>query len=102
MQLVNEIAGGQQVQSFHILINEIPDEWIRESILKQIAKLQQLMEELQLRNNINEQLLKDALSFTQQMINQVTKSQTNHFNYQSPGSQQQRETGSKGFFDTRA
>lgn len=102
IQLVKDIAGVQQDQSFRIMISEIPDVKMRESILKQITTLQQLMEELQVRNNINEQLLKDALSFVQQMINQVTKSKNNQYNYQSPGSQQPTETGGRGFFDTRA
>ncbi|WP_053360846.1 flagellar protein FlgN [Bacillus sp. FJAT-27251] len=67
-----------------------------------IDTLKELMAELQEKNKVNEQLLKDSLNFVQHMIGQVAHSGQRHFNYQSPLSPQKTQAGSRAFFDTKA
>ena len=88
--------------TFIEFVNTLPDEEIRKKLSSQFTTLQQLTIELQSKNKINEQLLKDSLSFVQHMIDQVTHSKQRQFNYQSPLNPQPSQTSSRGFFDTKA
>lgn len=88
--------------SFSQFVEQIRDAGTRNNLQLQLKTLQQLMGDLQAKNKINERLLKDSMSFVQHMIEQVTKSKQQHFNYQSPLGQQKSPTSSQGFFDTKA
>ncbi|PUB14680.1 flagellar protein FlgN [Paenisporosarcina sp. OV554] len=88
--------------SFSQFVEQLPCDSTRSKLQSQLERLQQLMVELQAKNKINERLLTDSMSFVQHMIEQVTKSKQQHFNYQSPIGQQKSLTSSQGFFDTKA
>lgn len=88
--------------SFRQFVDTLTDDLTRKKLTTQFYTLQQLAIELQSKNKVNEQLLKDSLSFVQYMIDQVTHSQQRHFNYQSPLRPQNSQTSSRGFFDTKA
>ena len=101
-QLVESLLEENSSRSFSQFVEQIPEASIRNSLQLQLKTLQLLMGELQAKNKINERLLKDSMSFVQHMIEQVTKSKQQHFNYQSPMGQQTSPTSSQGFFDTKA
>ncbi|MGB5944787.1 flagellar protein FlgN [Paenisporosarcina sp.] len=101
-QLVESLLQKHSSQSFSQFVELLPDESVKNTLHSQLETLQQLMVELQTKNKINERLLTDSMSFVQHMIEQVTKSKQQHFNYQSPLCQQKSQTSSQGFFDTKA
>lgn len=101
-KLVDSLLEKHPALSFSQFVEQIQDAGTRENVQIQLKTLQQLMRELQAKNKINERLLKDSMSFVQHMIEQVTKSKQQHFNYQSPLAQQKSPTNSQGFFDTKA
>lgn len=101
-KLVANVLQKHPSLSFSQFVEQIPEASTRNSLQLQVKTLQQLMGELQAKNKINERLLKDSMSFVQHMIEQVTKSKQQHFNYQSPMGQQKSPTNSQGFFDTKA
>ena len=101
-QLVEGLLEKHPTHSFSQFVEQIPEASTRNHLQLQLKTLQQLMGELQAKNKINERLLKDSMSFVQHMIEQVTKSKQQHFNYQSPMGQQKSPTNSQGFFDTKA
>lgn len=88
--------------TFIQFIDAFSDEDRQKKLTVQLKTLQQLMVELQSKNKVNEQLLKDSLSFVHHMINQVTDSKQQQFNYQSPLRQQPSQLNGRGFFDTKA
>ncbi len=88
--------------TFIQFVDILPDDLSRRKLTSQLNILQKLTLELQSKNKVNEQLLKDSLSFVQYMIDQVTHSKQRHFNYQSPLRPQNSQTCSRGFFDTKA
>ena len=102
MKLVNTLLEKHPTLSFSQFVEQIQEAGTRENLQIQLKTLQNLMGELQAKNKVNERLLKDSMSFVQHMIEQVTKSKQQHFNYQSPLAQQKSPTNSQGFFDTKA
>jgi hypothetical protein len=102
VKLVDSLIEKHPKLSFSQFVEQTQDAGTRENVQIQLKTLQQLMGELQAKNKINERLLKDSMSFVQHMIEQVTKSKQQHFNYQSPLAQQKYQSNSQGFFDTKA
>lgn len=102
VQLVDKVLESHPNVTFREFLAGISDRELRVQLESQLNTLQGLMTELQMKNKLNEQLLKDSMNFVHQMIDQVTQSQKQQFNYQSPQSQQKSESSSHGFFDTRA
>lgn len=88
--------------TFSQFVAQLPDEIMKKRLGTQIETLQELLAELQVKNRINERLLIDSMSFVQHMIDQVTKTKQQNFNYQSPMGQPKSQTGNRGFFDTKA
>lgn len=88
--------------TFSQFVAQLPDEIMKKRLQTQIETLQELLVELQAKNKINERLLIDSMSFVQHMIDQVTKTKQQNFNYQSPMGQPKSQTGNRGFFDTKA
>lgn len=101
-QLAAELRQENPNLSFNQFVDGIPDELMRRKLQAQIKTLQQLLEELQVKNKVNERLLLDSMTFVQHMIEQVTKTKQQNFNYQSPMGQQPPQTSNQGFFDTKA
>jgi hypothetical protein len=101
-RLVESLLQKHPSLSFSQFVEQLPGDSTRSKLQSQLETLQQLMVELQAKNKINERLLTDSMSFVQHMIEQVTKSKQQHFNYQSPLGQQKSLTSSQGFFDTKA
>jgi flagellar biosynthesis/type III secretory pathway chaperone len=101
-KLVKTLLEKHPTLSFSQYVEQIRDAGTRNNLQIQLKTLQQLMGDLQAKNKINERLLKDSMSFVQHMIEQVTKSKQQHFNYQSPLGQQKSPTSNQGFFDTKA
>jgi hypothetical protein len=101
-RLVESLLQKHPLFSFSQFVEQLPGDSTRSKLQSQLETLQQLMVELQAKNKINERLLTDSMSFVQHMIEQVTKSKQQHFNYQSPLGQQKSLTSSQGFFDTKA
>lgn len=101
-QLVESLLQQHPSLSFSQYVELIPDNLTRTNLQFQLKTLQQLMVELQTKNQLNERLLKDAMSFVHHMIEQVAKTKQQSFNYQSPLGQQKSQTSSRGFFDTKA
>jgi flagellar biosynthesis/type III secretory pathway chaperone len=102
VQRVESLMQEHTPLSFSQFVEQIPDDLTRTNIQLQVKTLQQLIGELQEKNNVNETLLEDSMSFVQYMIDQVTKSKQQHFNYQPPLAQQKLQTSNRGFFDTKA
>ena len=102
MQLVETLMQEHPTLSFAEFAEQLPDEQVKQKLQLQLKTLQQLTAELQDKNKVNDRLLKDSMSFVQHMIDQITQSQQQQFNYQSPMGQQQKQTSSRGFFDTKA
>lgn len=101
-QLAEELLKAQPELTFKEFIEELPDNIMRKKLQARTELLHQLLLELQAKNKTNEHLLLDSMNFVQHMIEQVTKSKQQHFNYQSPLGQQKQQTSSRGFFDTKA
>lgn len=101
-QLVEDMLQKHPSLSFGQIVDQFPGESTRINVQSQMKTLQQLIVELQAINKVNETLLKDSMSFVQYMIDQVTKSRQQGFNYQSPLVQQKSQTSNRGFFDTKA
>ena len=101
-QLVERLLQKHPSQSFSQFVEQLPDESTKNTLNSHLEMLQKLIIELQAKNKINERLLSDSMRFVQHMIEQVTKSKQQHFNYQSPLGQQKSQTSSQGFFDTKA
>ncbi|AQQ54141.1 flagellar protein FlgN [Planococcus lenghuensis] len=101
-QAVTALMGAHPSLRFHEFIDRLPDEIARKNIQSRMKTLQELLVELQAKNKINEQLLKDAMEFVHHMIEEVTRSRQQQYNYQSPHGQQTPPAGGTGFFDTKA
>ncbi|WP_235318434.1 flagellar protein FlgN [Planococcus sp. CAU13] len=99
MEGVSQEPAATNFQSF---LDGLPGGQEKQKLQLQLTTLQELTAELQEKNRINDRLLKDSMSFVQHMIDQITKSQQQNFNYQSPTGQQNSQTGNRGFFDTKA
>lgn len=101
-QLVADLRQEHPDLTFSQFVEGLPDEIMKKKLQTQIRTLQELLVELQAKNKINERLLIDSMSFVQHMIDQVTKTKQQNFNYQSPMGQQKSQTSNRGFFDTKA
>lgn len=101
-QLAEELRQEHPDLTFSEFVAQLPDEIMKKRLQTQIETLQELLVELQAKNKINERLLIDSMSFVQHMIDQVTKTKQQNFNYQSPMGQPKLQTGNRGFFDTKA
>ena len=102
VRLVGSVMQQHPSLSFNEFIEQLSDEATKNNIQLQMKTLQQLMVELQAKNKVNERLLKDSMSFVHHMIDQVTKTKKQTYNYQSPVGQQKSQTSGRGFFDTKA
>jgi len=102
VKLVEDVMQNHSSLSFSQFVDQLPDEKVKQNLQFQLKTLQQFMLDLQSANRVNETILKDSMSFVHHMIDQVTKSKQQHFNYQSPLDQQKSQTSSRGFFDTKA
>ncbi|TWT03683.1 flagellar protein FlgN [Planomicrobium sp. CPCC 101079] len=101
-RLVNAVLENYPGESFSQFVDQLPDDEMKQELQSCMAALQEVLTELQVKNRINERLLKDAMNFVQHMIDQVTTVKKQNFNYQSPLAQQKSQTSSRGFFDTKA
>jgi flagellar biosynthesis/type III secretory pathway chaperone len=101
-QLVNAVLESNPGLTFSQFVGHLPDAQMKIALQIRMNDLQEVLVELQAKNKVNERLLKDSMSFVQHMIEQVTKSNSQNFNYQSPMGQQKSQTSSRGFFDTKA
>ncbi|MFD1032806.1 flagellar protein FlgN [Metaplanococcus flavidus] len=102
MAVMESISQEQPAASFQSFLDQVPSEQERHKLESQLKTLQELTGELQAKNKINDRLLKDSMGFVQHMIDQITQSQQQQFNYQSPTGQKNSQTGNRGFFDTKA
>ena len=102
MTVMESLLQDQPAASFQSFLVQLPDGQAKQKLESQLKTLQELTAELQAKNRINDRLLKDSMSFVQHMIDQITKSQQQQFNYQSPIGQPNSQTGNRGFFDTKA
>lgn len=102
MAVMESLLQEQPAANFQSFLVQLPGGQAKQKLESQLKTLQELTAELQAKNRINDRLLKDSMSFVQHMIDQITKSQQQHFNYQSPIGQQNSQTGNRGFFDTKA
>lgn len=105
MTVMESILQGQPAASFQSFLAQLPGGQARQQLEFQLKTLQELTAELQAKNKINDRLLKDSMGFVQHMIDQITQSQQQQFNYQSPigqAGQPKSQTGNRGFFDTKA
>lgn len=102
MSVMESVLQDSAAANFQTFLGTLPSGQEKQKLESQLKTLQELTAELQAKNSINNRLLKDSMSFVQHMIDQITKSQQQHFNYQSPTGQQNSLTGNRGFFDTKA
>lgn len=104
MAVMESVVQDSAAAGFQSFLDQVPGGQARQKIESQLKTLQELTAELQAKNKINDRLLKDSMSFVQHMIDQITRSQQQQFNYQSPMGQagQKSQTGNRGFFDTKA
>ncbi|MCZ8536921.1 flagellar protein FlgN [Paenisporosarcina quisquiliarum] len=100
-QLVESALQNHPSLSFSQFVEQLPNEFTRKNLQSKLKTLQQLMMELHDINKVNERLVEDSVNFVQHMIEHITKSKQQHFNYQSPN-QQKSQTSNRGFFDTKA
>lgn len=100
-QLVESELQNHPSLSFSQFVEQLPDEFSRKNLQSKLKTLQLLMMELHDINKVNERLIEDSVNFVQHMIEHITKSKQQHFNYQSPN-QQKSQTSNRGFFDTKA
>ncbi|WKA53922.1 flagellar protein FlgN [Planococcus shixiaomingii] len=101
-RLVNAVLENYPGLSFSQFIEVLSDKEMKHELRSCIEALQEVIAELQAKNRVNERLLQDSMNFVQHMIEQVTKTKNQNFNYQSPLAQQKSQTSSRGFFDTKA
>lgn len=101
-KLVAELGKEHPYLSFSQFVEGLSDEIMKKKLQTQIRTLQELLLKLQAKNKINERLLIDSMTFVQHMIDQVTKTKQQNFNYQSPMDPQKSQTSNRGFFDTKA
>lgn len=101
MTVMESVLQDSDAADFQSFLTQLPGGQARQQLESQLKTLQELVSELQAKNRINDRLLKDSMSFVQHMIDQITKSQQQQFNYQSPTGQKS-QTGNRGFFDTKA
>lgn len=105
MAVMENVSQEQPAANFQSFLDRLPGGQEKQQLQLQLKTLQELTTELQAKNRINDRLLKDSMSFVQHMIDQITKSQQQQFNYQSPMGQvgqHKSQTGNRGFFDTKA
>ncbi|WP_422124744.1 flagellar protein FlgN [Planococcus sp. X10-3] len=102
MAVMESALQDQPAASFQSFLEGVPGEQERHKLEFQLKTLQELTAELQAKNRVNDRLLKDSMGFVQHMIDQITQSQQQQFNYQSPMGQKKSQTGNRGFFDTKA
>ena len=100
-QLVESALQNHPSLSFSQFVEQLPDEFTKKNLQSKLKSLQHLMIELHDINKVNERLIEDSVNFVQHMIEHITKSKQQHFNYQSPN-QQKSQTSNRGFFDTKA
>ena len=101
-QLVENALQNHPSLSFSQFVEQLPDGLTRKNLQSKLKILQQLMTELHDINKVNERLIEDSVNFVQHMIQHITKSKQQNFNYQSPIGQQKSQTNNRGFFDTKA
>ncbi len=101
-RLVTEVLAENPGLSFSQFADELTDETAKTALKQQLATLQQLLEELQLKNRLNEKLVVDSMGFVQEMIDHVTAPKKQPFNYQRQVGVQKPQTENRGFFDTKA
>lgn len=101
-QLVENALQNHPSLSFSQFVEQLPDDLTRKNLQSKLKILQQLMTELHDINKVNERLIEDSVNFVQHMIQHITKSKQQNFNYQSPIGQQKSQTSNRGFFDTKA
>lgn len=104
MAVMENVSQDSAAANFQSFLDGLPGGQEKQQLQLQLKTLQELTAELQEKNKVNDRLLKDSMSFVQHMIEQITTSQQQHFNYQSPMGQggQKSQTGNRGFFDTKA
>ena len=102
MTVMESVLQDSDAADFQSFLAQLPGGQARQKLESQLKTLQELTAELQAKNKINDRLLKDSMGFVQHMIDQITKSQQQQFNYQSPVGQKNSQTGNRGFFDTKA
>jgi len=105
MTVMESVLQDSNAADFQSYLAQLPGGQARQQLESQLKILQELTAELQAKNKINDRLLEDSMSFVQHMIDQITKSQQQQFNYQSPigqAGQPKSQTGNRGFFDTKA
>ena len=104
MAVMESVSQDLPAANFQSFLDGLPGGQEKQQLQLQLTTLQEFTAELQAKNKINDRLLKDSMSFVQHMIEQITTSQQQHFNYQSPMGQagQKSQTGNRGFFDTKA
>ena len=101
-QLVESALQNHPSLRFSQFVEQLPDDLTRKNLQSKLKILQQLMTELHDINKVNERLIEDSVNFVQHMIQHITKSKQQNFNYQSPIGQQKTQTSNRGFFDTKA
>jgi len=101
-RIASQLMKEHSAISFNEMVAGLPDEIMKRKLQMKIQTLHELLFELQAKNKINERLLLDSMHFVQHMIEQVTKTKHQQFNYQSPIGQPKPQTNSQGFFDTKA
>lgn len=101
-RLVTAVLANYPGSTFSQFVDQLTDELMKQELESCIAALQEVITELQAKNRVNERLLQDSMNFVQHMIEQVTKSNSPNYNYQSPIAQPKSQTSSRGFFDTKA
>lgn len=101
-RLVTAVLANYPGLTFSQFVDQLTDELMKQELESCIAALQEVITELQAKNRVNERLLQDSMNFVQHMIEQVTKSNSPNYNYQSPIAQPKSQTSSRGFFDTKA
>lgn len=101
-RLVTAVLANYPGSTFSQFVDQLTDELMKQELESCIAALQEVITELQAKNRVNERLLQDSMNFVKHMIEQVTKSNSPNYNYQSPIAQPKSQTSSRGFFDTKA
>jgi len=100
-QIIQHSTNNDTPTSLNDFIDPITDLSLKEKMREKQSILFQEMITLKDKNQLLEHLLKDSLQFVHQMVDQLTKSKQQNYNYTSP-MQKQTATFTKGFFDTKA
>lgn len=101
-RLVTEVLEEHPGLSFSQFAEQVTDESAKQALQEQLKTLQQLLSELQLKNRQNEKLVIDSMGFVQEMIEHVTASKKQPYNYQPQTRAQKPQPENRGFFDTKA